>query len=127
MNEVCNSTFFLAPPPGVLGRGQRSNIIKFQLQGQFQFFFLPNFVCLLTHERYKTYIRQDFHLAAWVMPQGSDLGVLWGGLGAVTGKEFFSMRQWPFIIQSQCDILKTNVTFSNSNVTYPKKSTSFST
>ena len=29
----------------------------------------------------------------------------------VTGKEFFSMRQWPFIIQNQCDILKTNVTF----------------
>ena len=39
---------------------------------------------------------------------------------AVTRKEFFSMRQWPFIIQNQCDILKTNVTFSNSNVTYPK-------
>ena len=38
----------------------------------------------------------------------------------VTGKEFFSMRQWPFIIQNQCDIKKTNVTFSNSNVTYPK-------
>ena len=34
---------------------------------------------------------------------------------AVTGKEFFSMPQWPFIIQNQCDILKTNVTFSNSN------------
>ena len=48
----------------------------------------------------------------------------------VTGKEFFSMRQWPFIIQNQCDILKTNVTFSNSNVTYPKITricTSFST
>ena len=30
----------------------------------------------------------------------------------MTGKEFFSMRQWPFIIQNQCDILKTNVTFS---------------
>ena len=28
------------------------------------------------------HIRQDFHLVAWVMPQGSDLGVSWGGLGA---------------------------------------------
>ena len=36
-----------------------------------------------------------------------------GPLYSVTGKEFFSMRQWPFIIQNQCDILKTNVTFSN--------------
>ena len=35
----------------------------------------------------------------------------------MTGKDFFSMRQWPFIIQNQCDILKTNVTFSNSQST----------
>ena len=27
------------------------------------------------------HIRRDFHLVAWVMPQGSDLGVPWGGLG----------------------------------------------
>ena len=27
------------------------------------------------------HIRRDFHLAAWVMPQGWDLGVPWGGGG----------------------------------------------
>ena len=35
----------------------------------------------------------------------------------MTGKEFFSMRQWPFIIQNQCDILKTNVTSSDDDDT----------
>ena len=31
------------------------------------------------------HIRQDIHLVAWVMPQGSDLGVPWG----VWGVNFF--------------------------------------
>ena len=37
--------------------------------------FKPNFVCLLTNERYKTY-KKIFFLVSWVMPQGWDLGVL---------------------------------------------------
>ena len=32
------------------------------------------------------HIRWDFHSVAWVMPQGLDLGVPWGG---VRGKETF--------------------------------------
>ena len=28
------------------------------------------------------HIRRDFHLAAWVMPQGWDLGVLWEVVGS---------------------------------------------
>ena len=40
-------------PLGPLGGAKRSNIIEFQLLNQFQIF-LPNFVCLLTNERYKT-------------------------------------------------------------------------
>ena len=36
------------------------------------------------------HIRQDFHLAAWVMPQGWDLGVPWGVLG---GQFFFPQIQ----------------------------------
>ena len=34
------------------------------------------------------HIRRDFHLVAWVMPQGSDLGVPWG----VWGSKFFLFR-----------------------------------
>ena len=29
------------------------------------------------------HIRRDFHLVAWVMPQGSDLGVPWGVWGFI--------------------------------------------
>ena len=36
------------------------------------------------------YIRRDFHSVAWVMPQGSDLGVPWGLSGP---KTFFSVNQ----------------------------------
>ena len=43
--------------------------------------FIPNFVCVLTNERYKQmkdikHIRWDFHSVPWVMPQGLDLGAL---------------------------------------------------
>ena len=69
--------FFWFPPPGALGGAKRSNIIKSQSQSQFPRFFKPNFVCLLTNERYKT-IRRDFHSIASVMPHGWDLGVPWG-------------------------------------------------
>ena len=37
------------------GEVKRSNIIKFQLPCQFQRFFIPNFMCVLTNELYKTY------------------------------------------------------------------------
>ena len=38
-----------------LGRGQRSNIIKFRLPGQFQRLLYHIVMCVLTNERYKTY------------------------------------------------------------------------
>ena len=38
------------------------------------------------------HIRRDFHLAAWVIRQGWDLGVPWGG-GGGWGINFFSVIQ----------------------------------
>ena len=58
MNRVCNGTFFLAPLPGALGGAKRSNIIKYNyisITKSISKIFKPNFVCLLTNERYKTY------------------------------------------------------------------------
>ena len=53
------TAYFFWPCPWGPGEGPKGhislNIIKFQLQSQFQRFFKPNFVCLLTHETYKTY------------------------------------------------------------------------
>ena len=84
MNRVCNGTIFfgLAPwGPGEGPKGQISlNIIKFQLQSQFQRFFNQT-LCVFSHMKDIKHIRRDFHLVAWVMPRGSDLGVPWGGLG----------------------------------------------
>ena len=89
MNGVCNGTFFLAPPPGALGRGQISlNIIKFQLLSQFQRF-LNQTVCVFSQMKDMKHIRRDFHLAAWVMPQGWDLGVPWVVAGS---KKKFSSK-----------------------------------
>ena len=64
--------------PGEGPKGQ--NIIKFQLQSQQQRFFNQTF-CVFSHMKDIKHIRRDFHLVAWVMPQGSDFGVPWGVWG----------------------------------------------
>ena len=53
-----------------------SNIYKFQLQSQFQRFLIPNFVCVLTSERYKTYQNGINILSPWSCPRGVTLGRL---------------------------------------------------
>ena len=68
---------FLPRPLGPWAGAKRSNIIKFQLQSQFQRF-LNQTLCVLSQMKDIKHIRQDFHLAAWVMSQGWDLGVPWG-------------------------------------------------
>ena len=91
MNRVYNGTFFFGPAPWGPGEGQKGqislNIIKFQLQSQFQRFFNQT-LCVFSHMKDIKHIRRDFHLVAWVMPQGSDLGVPWG----VWGSKFFLFR-----------------------------------
>ena len=78
MNGVCNGTFFFGPAPWGPGEGPKGqislNIIKFQLQSQLQRFFNKT-LCVFSHMKDIKHIRQDFHLVAWVMPQGLDLGV----------------------------------------------------
>ena len=79
MNGACNGTFF-CPAPWGPGEGQKGpilNIIKFQLQSQFQRF-LNLTLCVFSQIKDIKHIRRDFHLAIWVMPQGWDLGVPWG-------------------------------------------------
>ena len=66
---------FFVPTPWGPGEGPKGQILNFN-----QKILKPNFVCLLTNERYKTY-QTDFHSVAWVMPQGWDFGVPWGGGG----------------------------------------------
>ena len=68
--------------PGEGPKGQISlNTIKFQLLSQFQRF-LNQTLCVFSQMKDIKHIRRDFHLAAWVMPKGWDLGVLWGVVGS---------------------------------------------
>ena len=74
---VQRHVFFWPRPLGPSGGAKRSNIIKFQLQSQFQRF-LNLTLCVFSQMKDIKHIRQDFHSLAWVMPQGWDLGVPWG-------------------------------------------------
>ena len=47
--------FFLAPPTGALGRGQKVKYHLISITKSISKIFIPNFVCVLTNERYKTY------------------------------------------------------------------------
>ena len=59
---------------GPWGGVKRSDIIKFQLQSQFQRF-LNQTLCVFSQMIDTKHIRQDFYSVAWVMPKWWDLGV----------------------------------------------------
>ena len=95
MNGVCNGIFFFGPAPWCPGEGPKGqipfNIIKFQLQSQFQRFLTK--LCVSSHTlKIKKHIRRDFHLVAWVMPQGLDLRVPWGFFFWGGGGVFFFLK-----------------------------------
>ena len=74
MKVAHDGTFFgLGPGEGPKGQ-ELLNIIKFQLQSQFQRSFNQT-LCVYSQMKDVKHIRQDFHSAVWVMPQGWDLGV----------------------------------------------------
>ena len=62
---------------GACGGVKRSNIIKFQLQSQFQTY-LYETLCVLSQIKDRKHIERNFHSVAWVVSKGSDLGVLGG-------------------------------------------------
>ena len=49
------ANFCLAPPSGALGRGQKVKYHLFLITKSISKIFIPNFVSVLTNERYKTY------------------------------------------------------------------------
>ena len=66
--------YFWPRPLGPWGGAKRSNMIKYQLQSQFQRF-LNQTLCVFSQMKDITHIRRDYHSVTWVMPQGLDLGV----------------------------------------------------
>ena len=78
------SNFFLAPPLGALGRGQKVKNHLISITKSISKIFIPNFMCVLTNERYKTY-QTGFQIC----PLGHAPGVgLWGAGGAQGVKIF---------------------------------------
>ena len=55
MNGARNVKYFLALPPGALGRGQKVKYHLISITKSISKIFNPNFVFVLTNERYKTY------------------------------------------------------------------------
>ena len=68
-------------PLGPWGRAKSSNIIKSQLQRQFQRFF-NQALCVFSQMKDIKHIRRDFHSVVRVMPQGLALGGTMRGLGS---------------------------------------------
>ena len=84
--------FFLAPSPGALERGQKVKYHLISITKSISKIFIPNFVCVHTNERYKTY-QTGFSFCSL----GHAPGVgLWGAGGAQgVKKNFFSnMVMW---------------------------------
>ena len=79
---------FWGPRPlGPWGGAKRSNIIKSELKFSISKVFKPNFVYLLTNERYITY-QTGLSFGRLGHAQGWDLGVPWG----VGGQKFIFFR-----------------------------------
>ena len=55
MNGARNVKKNLAPPPGALGRGQKVKYHLISITKLISKIFIPNFVYVLTNERYKAY------------------------------------------------------------------------
>ena len=55
MNGACNVKLFFGPAPGALGRDQKVKYHLISITKSISKIFIPNFVCALTNERYKTY------------------------------------------------------------------------
>ena len=76
---------FLGPHPlGPWGGAKRSNIIKSELQSQFQRF-LNQTLCIFSQMKDIYSIRWDIHSAVWVMPRGGT----WGTVGGLGGRKKF--------------------------------------
>ena len=97
----CATAHLFGPAPWGPGEGPKGqmslNIIKFQILSQFQRF-LNQTLCVSSQMKDIKHIRRDFHLAAWVMPQGLDLGVLCG----VAWSNFFFSKIQPDLV---CEFL----------------------
>ena len=94
---VQRQTCFLAPPPGALGRGQKVKYHLNSITKSISKIFIPNFVCVLTNERYKTY---QMGFSFWPLGHAPGVG-FWGAGGAKGSKKIFFFQTWSCGISNQ--------------------------
>ena len=80
----------LAPPPGALGRGQKVKYHLISITKSISKIFIPNFACVLTNERYKTYQTGFLFCCLGYAPRVG----LWGTWGAQGVIFFLNMVMW---------------------------------
>ena len=86
MNGACNVKHFLAPPPG---EGQKVKYHLISIAKSILKIFIPNYVCVLTNEIYKTYqTRYSFCR----LGHASGVG-LWGA-GVPRGQKNSNLVMW---------------------------------
>ena len=85
MNGACIVKFFFGPAPGALGRGQKVKYHLISITKSISKIFIPNFVCVLINERYKTY---QTELSFCCLDHAPGVG-LWGPGGAQVVKNLF--------------------------------------
>ena len=90
------SNFFWAPLPGALGSGQKVKYHLISITKSISKIFIPNFVCVLTNERYNTY-----QMGFLFCHLGHAPGVgLWGTGGTQGVKQFF-FQTWSSSISNR--------------------------
>ena len=90
MNWACIVKLFLAPPHWALGRGQKVKYHLISITKSISKIFIPNFVFVITNERYKTY-QTEFLFC----PLGHAPGVgLWGAGDGQGVKKNSNMVVW---------------------------------
>ena len=102
--------FFLAPPPGTLGRGQKVKYHLISITKSISKIFIPNFVCVLTNERYKTY-QTGFLFCCMGHAPWMGLKGTWGAQGV--NKIFFKHGHVAYQIDGDDEQNKMQVTFSS--------------
>ena len=102
------SNVFLAPPPGALERGQKVKYHLISITKSISKIFIPNFVCILTNERYKTY-QTGYSFCPLGLAPGWDFGALGVPRGS---KYFFKLGHVVYQIDGDDEQNKMQVKFS---------------
>ena len=95
---------FLAPHPGALGRGQKVKYHLISITKSISKFFIPNFVCVLTNERYKTY-QTGFLSCRLGHAPGVGLGAKIKFRPAVCPLCYHLLNHWTKFNQIWCELL----------------------